>query len=369
MNVLSLFDGISCGQYCLKSLGIPVQNYYASEVDKYAIQVTKKNYPETIHIGDVRRINITGRTKIDLLIGGSPCQGFSVAGKGLNFDDPRSKLFFEYARILKALQRFNPSILFLLENVRMKKEWQDIISEHLGVEPVKINSSLVSAQNRVRFYWTNFPTEQPIDRGIVLGDILEDDVDERYYLSESALSRIRGVNVTERGVRFHRGDKRSSGISELGIISFSNQKTDSLISAHSPKTFISGTINKNTFIGRENKSLNLDANYFKGNDNHGARTMIMQINPSKESGGVQPYQQNRVYDSRGKMPALNEQLSGRNNVLYYGIRRLTPIECERLQGLPDNYTQGVSDSQRYKQLGNGWQCDTVKHIFKSMPIV
>lgn len=140
MNVLSLFDGISCGRYSLERAGIPITSYYASEVDKYAIQVAKKNYPNTIHVGDVRNINITGKIKFDLLIGGSPCQGFSVAGKGLNFEDPRSKLFFEYVRILKALQKVNPSLLFMLENVRMKKEWQDIISEQLGVEPMKINS-------------------------------------------------------------------------------------------------------------------------------------------------------------------------------------------------------------------------------------
>ena len=152
MNVLSLFDGMSCGRIALERAGIKVDKYFASEIDKYAIQVAKKNYPDTIHIGDVQEImypeSFDGH-KIDLVIGGSPCQGFSFAGKNLNFDDPRSKLFFEYARLVKECK---PKY-FLLENVRMKQESQDVISEILGVKPIAINSSLVSAQNRNRLYW------------------------------------------------------------------------------------------------------------------------------------------------------------------------------------------------------------------------
>jgi len=169
INVLSLFDGISCGQIALERVGIEVENYFASEIDKGAIQVTKHNYPNTKHIGDVTKVKGAELPKIDLLIGGSPCQGFSFAGKQLNFDDPRSKLFFEFVRLKNET---NPKY-WLLENNRMKKEYHDIITRYLGVEPIKINSSLVSAQNRERLYWTNIPNViQPEDKKIMLFDII-----------------------------------------------------------------------------------------------------------------------------------------------------------------------------------------------------
>ena len=173
INVLSLFDGMSCGRIALDKLGIEVDNYFASEIDKYAIQVAKANYPNTIHIGDVTKVRAEDLPKIDLLIGGSPCQGFSFAGKGLNFEDPRSKLFFEFVRLVRECK---PEYFFL-ENVKMKKEHQAVISEQLGVQPIEINSSLVSAQNRKRLYWTNIPNvKQPEDKGILLKDILEAEV-------------------------------------------------------------------------------------------------------------------------------------------------------------------------------------------------
>ena len=168
MNVLSLFDGISCGQIALNRANIKYDNYFASEINKDAIKVSQTNYPSTIQLGDVSIIKGDDLPKINLLIGGSPCQGFSFAGKGLNFEDPRSKLFFEYVRLLKET---NPKY-FLLENNRMKKEYQNIISNYLGVEPIKINSSLLSAQNRERLYWTNIPVTIPTDRNIMLKDIV-----------------------------------------------------------------------------------------------------------------------------------------------------------------------------------------------------
>jgi len=168
--VLSLFDGMSCGQIALNRAGISYGKYYASEIDKHAIKVTQHNYPDTIQLGSVTEIKGTDLPQIDLLIGGSPCQGFSFSGKQLNFDDPRSKLFFEFVRLIKECK---PKY-WLLENVVMKKEFEQVITEHLGVEPIKINSALVSAQNRERLYWANFPIEQPSDKGIKLIDILED---------------------------------------------------------------------------------------------------------------------------------------------------------------------------------------------------
>jgi len=170
MNVLSLFDGMSCGQIALERAGIKVENYFASEIDKYAMTVTKHNYPNTKHIGDVTKVKGADLPRIDLLIGGSPCQGFSFAGKQLNFDDPRSKLFFEFVRLLEETK---PKY-FLLENVRMKKEFVEVINKHLGVESICINSSLMSAQNRVRHYWTNIPNVTvPDDKNIFLDDIID----------------------------------------------------------------------------------------------------------------------------------------------------------------------------------------------------
>lgn len=188
MNVLSLFDGIRCGRVALERAGITVDNYYASEIDKGAIAIGDKNYPDTINLGSVEDWRSWGidLSKIDLLIGGSPCQGFSVAGKRLNFDDPRSKLFFEYVDILNAIREKNPNVKFLLKNVKMKKEYSDIITEYLGVEPIEINSSLVSAQSRRRLYWTNIKgVIQPADKGIYLKDIVHEKADMDTVMSDS----------------------------------------------------------------------------------------------------------------------------------------------------------------------------------------
>ena len=195
MNVLSLFDGMSCGMIALERLGIQVDNYYASEIDKYAIQVSQANYPDIIQVGDVTELDTSTLPKIDLIMGGSPCQGFSFAGKQLAFDDPRSALFFEFVRCIEELK---PKY-FLLENVRMKKEYLDVISEYMGVEPIMINSALVSAQNRIRYYWTNIPNiEQPEQRGIVLRDILESSnlwIETPQYLKNYLGDKPRGDRV------------------------------------------------------------------------------------------------------------------------------------------------------------------------------
>lgn len=187
MNVLSLFDGMSCGRIALDRAGIAVDKYYASELDKHAIKVTQGNWPNTIQLGDVtkwREWDIDW-SSIDLLIGGSPCQGFSFAGKQLAFDDPRSKLFFVYVDILNHIKSVNPDVKFLLENVKMKKEFLNVISDYLGVKPVFINSALVSAQNRQRYYWANWYFGQPEDKGISWGDIREHGVNEFYYTEKA----------------------------------------------------------------------------------------------------------------------------------------------------------------------------------------
>lgn len=337
MNILSLFDGMSCGRIAAERAGLTLDKYYASELDKYAIAVTQANWPDTIQLGDVTKwrewsIDWAG---IDLLIGGSPCQGFSFAGKQLAFDDPRSKLFFVYVDILNHIRTFNPDVKFMLENVKMKKNHLAIISEQLGVEPVFINSALVSAQNRQRYYWANWEIRQPEDKGIVLADILECGevdrdkafcIDANYhkggnpeqYFNKSRRqlvfgaafnrnhtqtsvvnfnNRIKGVTQDERGIRYNKGDKAKSGISELGrILKPSAAYTDALTTSHMPKL------------------------------------------------------------------TLNDDVS---NLIY---RKLTPIECERLQTVPDNYTAHVSNAQRYKMLGNGWTVDVIAHIFRGLNV-
>ena len=229
LRVLSLFDGMSCGQIALRELGIPIDAYYASEVDKFAIQQTQLNFPNTIQLGDVRNVDVKSVCEggnIDLLIGGSPCQSFSFAGKragmktteneeiytlerylqlkqeGFEFEG-QSYLFWEYMRILTELREYNPNILFLLENVEMGKKWERVLSEAIGIRGVHINSALVSAQNRRRIYWTNIRVgysglfgepysdiPQPADRGILLRDILEKEVDDKYFLSENTVSNL-----------------------------------------------------------------------------------------------------------------------------------------------------------------------------------
>lgn len=271
INVLSLFDGMSCGQIALNRTGIKVENYFASEIDKHAISVTQKNFPNTIQIGDVQNINPEELPKIDLLIGGSPCQGFSFAGKGLNFDDPRSKLFFEFVRLLKECK---PK-WFLLENVKMKKEFKDIISEQLGVKPILINSSLVSAQNRERLYWTNIPIQGlPNDKGLFLKDIIE--IGSGKKLSEQTAQRPRTL-------RNYRSE---------------NQKAFCML-----------------------------ATMWKGSQSNG-------------------------------MTVIDDN----------GLRNITPLECERLQNVPDNYTNVVANTNRYKMLGNGWTVDVIVEIFKKIVI-
>ena len=187
--VLSLFDGISCGKVALDRAGIKVKKYYASEIDKFAMQVSEKNHPDIIQLGDVtswRSWDIDWEN-VGLLIGGSPCQGFSFAGKQLNFNDDRSKLFFVYVDILNHIKSVNPDVKFLLENVKMKSEWQDVISGYLGVKPIRINSSLVSAAKRDRLYWANFDVEMPDDKGITFDDINQHSTD---WLSDTYIDKV-----------------------------------------------------------------------------------------------------------------------------------------------------------------------------------
>lgn len=376
--VLSLFDGMSCGQLALQKLGIKVKQYYAAEIDKHAIQVTQHNFPNTIQLGDVTKVFAKDLPKIDLLIGGSPCQGFSFAGKQLAFDDPRSKLFFEFVRLKNEC---NPTY-FMLENVKMKKEFEIIISKYMGVAPIEINSALLSAQNRVRLYWTNIANEpyglfgdmqcmipQPKDKGILLRDILKTDVPDKYYLSEKAIATVN--RKSDIGINPEINPDKS------GTVTYGNQSakfsignSTTLIVAsrgrnpENPKSRESGLNTEQMLEPRYDGKTNCLTSVQKDN-------LVMQLNQSTESNGCQPYQQNRVYDIDGISPALMAQMScGTHAILEQGmkIRRLTPTECERLQTVPDGYTSTVSDTQRYRMLGNGWTVDVIAHIFSFMAL-
>ena len=346
MNVLSLFDGMSCGRIALERLGIKVDNYYASEIDKYAIQVSQANYPDIIQVGNVTELDTSTLPKIDLIMGGSPCQGFSFAGKQLAFDDPRSALFFEFVRCVKELQ---PKY-FLLENVRMKKEYLDVISEYMGVEPIMINSALVSAQNRVRFYWTNIPgIEQPEDRGMVLRDILE--TKEVEGLSDKAIAYM------NRGSEKYTGKKTRAE----HYIKHESEKSKTL-TANMHKGVPYGVIAVDVF---SEDRINKFKETLKDNPQPSVNGIIQLNNPSHSSG--------RVYSPDGKSPTLMAGNSGGgkepvkiNDNVYW--RKLTPVECERLQTVPDNYTNHVSNTQRYKMLGNGWTIEVITHILKNMEL-
>lgn len=329
MNVLSLFNGMSFCYMALESLGIEVENYYSSEIDKYANQATEALYPDVIQLGDVTRWREWDLdwSSIDLVTGGFPCQAWSMAGKQLGDKDERGMLFWTMLDIMKHVRYHNPKADFLIENVKMKKEFEEYITTHtenaLGkVHKILINSALVSAQNRNRYYWTSFPVEQSEDRGVLLKDIIESDIvdrdksfclDANYYKGGNLKSyleknrrqlvfelksinhRVVDATITSDGIRPHKGDSRKSGISELGRLFFYDaEKTCTVIASHSPK--------------------------------------------------------------------IIDEL---------GYRKLTPRECFRLQTVPEHHIDtllnaGVSNSQLYKMCGNGFTMKVIAHILSFM---
>lgn len=310
-NVVSLFDGASMGQESLKRIGINIKNYFASEIDKHAIKVTMDNHPETIQVGDIKELSFSegklhnnGETfnigSVDLLMGGAPCQGFSFSGKQLNFEDPRSKLFFEFVRLLKDMK---PKY-WLVENVVMKQEYQDVISKHLGVEPVKLNSSLTSAQNRVRLYWANFDIEEPEDQNIKLEDILEN----TEMVAPSAIRGRRLNKATILGRRLDERGKRKDYDKKIPIIQCLEVRKN-----NRNKSNCLTTVSKDTVL----------------------TTMPIGRHP----------------DAYGKK-------------LPY--RNYSKIERCRLMNLPDHYCDSVSLNQTVKITGNGWEVGMLSNIFKKI---
>jgi len=515
MKVLSLFDGMSCGRIALDQLGIPVDKYYASEVDKYAIQVSQANYPDIEQVGDICNLDPKDYKDIDLILAGSPCQGFSFAGKQLAFDDPRSALFFEFIRLLKEIK---PKY-FLLENVRMKKEFLQVISEQVsecypeipfGIEPIFINSSLVSAQSRQRYYWTNIPgIKQPEDKGIVLRDILEDNFDserdkshciDANYFKGASVEQYKkkhrrqlvnkpikvGMNVEEVKVRKHevnisglqhllREMKKESGKTNKQIAEETNMpvtkvehwfrtdtsfsipgdniwlklkevlgiKTDIFdkevmefvyrdgvyetkqrvysedgksptITASNTEQYIetkpkqigiatdinghdilkrvyspdgkSPTVNTCQGGNREPKVVTGGAFRGRAYDKDGKRkdrdgssvanqtTQMLELRKDDKSNAITTVNKDSLVISPIREKSKTVRSGGRgsydrhewDSVDELHWRKLTPLECERLQTVPDNYTDHVSNTQRYKMLGNGWTVAVIKHIFENM---
>ena len=412
MNVLSLFDGMSCGRLALERAGFPVTNYFASEIDKFAIQVAQANYPDTVHLGDVTGVKahkngdlfvpLDRGYKIDLLIGGSPCQGFSWAGKRLNFDDPRSALFFEYVRLLRELK----PRWFLLENVNMKQEHQDVITEHLGVKPVRINSNLVSAQNRDRLYWTNIPVRSmPENKRIYLKDILEDGWTDREKSHCIDANYFKGGNLESYFQKNRRqlvfdfaqddglilaGEADLKGHDYNRRVYHPDGKAPTLCANSGgnlePKILqVPRGNNKGGVKGKDGKVPTLSGSSWEHNnfvlypaaivgrrlkdgvrDDKDVSVPITQCLEVHESGGkarclstvekdtlVSPLPEGRYPD------AYSEEM----RLMW---RKLTPIECERLQTVPDGYTAHVSNTQRYRMLGNGWTVDVICHLLEGM---
>lgn len=293
MNVLSLFDGMSCGMAALKKTNLKVDNYYSSEIDKYAIGVSKENYPNIIRLGDIKKWKDWDLPKIDLMIGGSPCQGFSINGKKLNFEDDRSKLFFEFLSLLEIIK---PKY-WLLENVAtMDNEIKKRIDELIGVEGVFINSNAKSAQNRKRYYWTNIDFKKNLEVcSLKIKDVLEENENFILMKEEKIVKQV-----------------------------FNSSETDGVIT----------------------------------------------LNP-KRINGKQTYQQDRIYDCEGRMPALTATLGNRFYIKDKNslIRKLTIREQARLQNIPDDFTFGsCSDLQASKMLGNGWTVDVIVHILNGIKI-
>ncbi len=497
ITIFSCFDGMGCAAIALREMGVKVKTYYSSEVNKFAMKVVRLNFPDVIELGDITKIKASDLPHIDLMVGGSPCQGFSFAGKKLNFDDPRSKLFFEFERLRTKIQPTH----YFLENVMMLKQHQNIISNMMGAEPIIINSSLLTAQNRRRNYWLSWCLEQkdlfgtfapnipqPADRNIFIRDILEDlVVEKKFFLSAERIQKLiqnselqktignsfsfspKGENekataltvggqgsktgnylkIDRYGTVKNNQDKAStiqvSGSGDnsdmdlllLGNLHFgrsdtakaervenlksgndSNSFNDKVVAFVSPDkaqtlciapsrdsliamyqvprgknkggfsdvekcaTITSNAFEQNNFIVQgcaervrhDGEGCQIEYNQFgkansllsqNPNKSMVAIKKVVQLNPSTQSNGCQPYQQDRFYSTNGKAKELCHSLSIGSNYIYDGIaiRRFTPLECCRLQGIPDGYDWGdTSDSQKYKMLGNGWTVPVIMYL-------
>lgn len=445
MIAVSLFDGMGGLAIACKVAGVNLERYYASENNKHAIAQTKANFgKKAIHMGDVRQLDVRHIVdSIDVLAGGSPCQSFSFAGKrnGMttkceieittlaqylqlkkeNFEfEGQSYLFWEYVRVLEDIRRYNnPDVLFLLENVEMTQKWEDVINTALGVKGQHLDSALVSAQVRKRIYWSNircrpvglfdevltdFPV--PEDRGLLIKDILDEHVDPKYYLSPERVEKLINWGVRNR--------ESGNGFSPNFKTVLDKAVTLTTSSNHGQSTLIVTTgrlVNRpldENGVRKDGKGLKktecLELNEsFKSHclTTVSKDSLIVQLNPSKESHGQQPYQQNRIYDAKGMSPALcankadiliyqsgrgknkggshieksptltanawqeNNFIMGEDENSY--IRRITPSEAAKLQTVPKWYKWECSETQQYQMLGNGWTIEMIAHFLSYLP--
>jgi len=354
--VLSLFDGMSCGQIALNKNGFEIKEYYASEIDNHAINVTQNNYPKTKQLGSVTELKTDNLPKIDLLIGGSPCQSFSNAGLRNGFDG-KSKLFYEYVRVLKETK----PTYFLLENVKMKKEWQDIITKELGVEPIEICSSLFSAQQRKRLYWTNINVDlsKLPKSNSVIADVLDLPIknkrENKILMSKSDFKvKVRKNYIDKKELALFLRSYKTKTINEISVF------------CNAPKTMVEHWF-------RTDNSFSIpDAEYwFKLKE-------CLKIEDCKYDKAVTEFElknnsfdmAKRIYHIDGKHPTLTTLTGGGQrktitdgNEMFY----LNPEHCEKLQTVPLGYTKTASERQRFRMLGNGWTVDVIAFILSFIP--
>lgn len=378
MNVLSLFDGMSCGQIALYELGMFPNKYYACEIDKFAIAQTKLNFPDTICLGGVTKLDVSKLEKIDLLIGGSPCQSFSFAGKmeGMSTEDNeeittlerylelkekgfkfagQSYLFWEYVRVLEEVRKVNPNVLFLLENVRMLSKWEDVINRTLGVKGIHINSALVSAQIRKRIYWTNIAEiSQPEDKRIFLRDILQSSVPEKYYLSDRATIWL---------------NRHADKLGHKVVVKGGGDKSNCIT--------VSGLTKSNLATCYVEVP---EEHYLEDVDISEMEVYLKELFPrvrglSITKDGIRPHRGDEKKSDLGELKTILFETAKKTGTLLTSassvpfliakrrLRRLTPTEAARLQTVPYWYKWECSDTQQYKMLGNGWTVAVIYHIF------
>lgn len=356
MNVLSLFDGKSSGYTALELAGKEITNYYSSEVDKYAIQVSKAVHPNQIRLGDITKWREwdVDWSAFDLIMAGSPCQGFSFAGKQLAFDDPRSKLFFVFVDILNHVKALNPDVKFLLENVKMKKEFMQVIDDQLGVESILINSALVSAQNRQRLYWSNIPIDEPMDRGVTWSGVRESGVNNFYYTEKALQWMARHSQRKNKTLDVWSGDEKAQMVEASHYKNYSSQRFFGVCDLPSNKEAVASMrgrrINPET-LKREDYNKSIEAVQhieFKYDGKSNCLSTVTKDNI------VVPF-----------------TLPNRIPLDLFFFRYVTPRECFRLQTTPEHIIDkilacGVSNSQLYKIAGNGWTDEVIAHIFREL---
>lgn len=338
--------------------------YYASEIDKYPIKVTQANFPNTIQLGDIQDIQpYKWQQSTDILVGGSPCQGFSFAGKQLNFSDERSKLFFEFVRLRDKLK---PKY-FLLENVVMKKEYQDVISSYLGVQPLMLNSSLFTAQNRKRLYWTNFPIECDIqDKNIILQDILEEDGIACKEMT-NANGKSHCLTATYNGAVWWNSIQRKQR-TMVGCIEVGHAEEYAHYKHEQAKRVYHQEGKSPTLLTMQGGNREPKVATYSTKGGRIVNRRLDKNGTRKDNQLDLPFTTQIEVRQDDKTNCLTTVQ--KDNVIVKGMtwRKLTPLECERLQGLPDNYTNHVSKTQRYKMLGNGFNIPTISHIIKDLPL-